>query len=249
MTNEVIQIERHIIDNQSIYVGKAPNGKYFKYRDYHTFLEYSDTVTMANALTIFENADNKGITIAFFRNPNVYFQFADTGDGKFAFQRDDLTHENARLFKIGSTAESNADISSFKNTFFDLTSVCDETGKTNKITNEIWTSLSNAFASLGADAQGYFANLTYTHGDTTPGSDEDLVDRYDYIVDKYNKDDFMLRKLAGTYESNFSNNKANTQVAFNNTNSANMIIVIAIISVTSLSLVLLICKKRSKVSK
>ncbi len=56
-------------------------------------------------------------------------------------------------------------------------------------------SLSNAFASLGADAQGYFANLTYTLGATSSGTDEDLVDRYDYIVTKKSKRELDVSSL------------------------------------------------------
>ena len=248
MLHETLTIERHTVNGQRIYVAKLSNGEYLVKADYpnKSFLRTSTSVSEKNALTILNNPYGNGVNIGFTHNGKVYdFSYEyDYGTG-FCFISQDYDYEYAKLYKIGPTAESSADISSFNDTFFDLTSVCDGTGQTNKITNEIWTSLSNAFASLGADAQGYFANLTYTHGATVSGTDEDLVDRYDYIVSKYSREDFIERGSANTLQNNAKQNY-HSIFETNENNMVTITLVIAIISSSAFLTVSLLRKRKQQ---
>ena len=65
-----------------------------------------------------------------------------------------------------------------------------------------WDAMANSFDALSDDAQAYLRNLSYNHGAEERDSLEDLIDRYDYILSKYDALDFMGRKTHGAYRQN-----------------------------------------------
>ncbi len=65
-----------------------------------------------------------------------------------------------------------------------------------------WDAMASSFAALSDDAQAYLRNLSYNHGAEERDSLEDLIDRYDYILSKYDALDFMGRKTHGAYRQN-----------------------------------------------
>lgn len=65
-----------------------------------------------------------------------------------------------------------------------------------------WDAMASSFDALSDDAQAYLRNLSYDHGAEERDSLEDLIDRYDYILSKYDALDFMGRKTHGAYRQN-----------------------------------------------
>ena len=65
-----------------------------------------------------------------------------------------------------------------------------------------WDAMASSFNALSDDAQAYLRNLSYNHGAEERDSLEDLIDRYDYILSKYDALDFMGRKTHGAYRQN-----------------------------------------------
>ena len=94
----------------------------------------------------------------------------------------------------------------------------------------------------------YFANLTYTHGAPASGTDEDLVDRYDYIVSKYSREDFIERGAANTLQNNAEQNY-HSILETNENNMVTITLVIAIISHSTLLTALLLKKENNTTNR
>ena len=75
----------------------------------------------------------------------------------------------------------------------------------NKIPSANWATIKSAYNSLSLDVKGYLGSLTYNHYHEDEGTFEDMIDRYDSILNMYSNDasfdDFMLRGLMGTRQS------------------------------------------------
>ena len=199
------------------------------------YLDYSDEATVNNAVTM----SNNSLVI------NGYYLSESYAKQKLIC----LTKEYSpmHLFKLSSSTSSvSSQVSDYISFFINRTEeVCkvEDGGDFEKITDDLWNELKVEFNKLGCDAQGLFASATYTHNAEEKYTKANIADRYDYIVSKYDKEDFMLRKLSNTYESHFSN--SSISMLFEGDNSIASILLIAITtSVSSLALVLLIRKKR-----
>ena len=95
------------------------------------------------------------------------------------------------------------ELESFRATFFNNTANFDATAQTKGIPSSNWNAIKQAYTGLKIDTKGYLASLTYTHDNVTAGSNEDMIDRYDSIINTYYNvdggfEDFMLRGRATT---------------------------------------------------
>ena len=252
----VIRVVRETISNEIVHYLKTTTGKYLSFNNYDTELLLTN---QPSSKVLFEpNGDiklqgNHGTyTLYFYSDPNnavsSHFEFSDTN------KHGETNYYPVYLYRRDMDNDLRSYIDAFKTLFFNTTSVCDASGVQNKITIEAWANLATNFNSTAPDVredlQGYFANLTYTHRSESLGYDEDVVDRYDYIISKYNLDDFMGRKIAGTYQNNFNPNANANGVAYINTiigndsNSGIIVIAIAAILVTSVIGFCFFTKKR-----
>ena len=101
------------------------------------------------------------------------------------------------------------------------------------MTENDWLLAKRAFEALGPDAQGYLANMTYNHNQEVSGSAANIVDRYDYIIAKYDFEDFMLRKLVNTYVNHYSGNSHVFNSLISNDNDSFMVLTVIVGVVSS----------------
>ena len=197
---------------------------------------------MSSATAVTFEKDYYGIRIISSQNK---YLCVDSEEIKFAVNSDS-SYGNAvylHQYELGEAFDTEVD--TFLTSFMEKTGVCDYDGATNNITSSIWATLNSEFSHLSLDAQGLFANTTYTHDQEAIGSIEDAADRYDYIVAKYSYTDFMNRKMAGTFEDNYNNS---VSPSINNivngvNNYAIIIVMIAVISISGLAIFLVLKKK------
>ena len=199
------------------------------------YVGYSDNATVENAVTIGVNS---------FKIGNYYL--ADSNalpSGKWiAFTLNN--YDGIRYFKLSeSTSHIVSQVSDFIKYFEAETKVCETEGGEDgeKIDNVLWGRIKAKYEEMSCDVQGIFTNTTYTHGSETEGTKANVADRYDYILDKYNKEDFMLRKLANTFESNFPH--SSLSLFFNEENNMVPVIVISVTFVGA-ALAIFIPKRR-----
>lgn len=153
------------------------------------------------------------------------------------------------LFKKVKNASDEA--ASFVTSFGNLThNACtlDGTSAPNMSAQD-WGAQASAFEALTADAQGYLANLTYYHNGETLGSAADIVDRYDYIVSKYNQyDDFMHRGDAGTLlDFHYVAPSERLNIFNKSIDNTSVVVIIAVtISITLIASLVIIKKKKKQ---
>ena len=242
LDESIIKIVRTKISDTYYYHAMNYLGKYlcigsdkpFSEKDEY-YLDYSDTATVSNAITITSNSLMIG---------DYYLNGEEGGMKLICFTK---VYEQMGLFKLSSSTSSVASqVNGFISYFESETLVCENADETenvfDKISDEFWGNIEEEFNKLSCDAQGIFASTTYTHNTETEGTKENVVDRYDYIISKYHKKDFMLRGLANTYENNFSSSSLKM---LNNKDTTVAIIVIAIsVTIIGTTLGLFILKKR-----
>ena len=255
--HHTFKIERKIADGNPYYFAKMANGKYLNYPDssYYFHIDLTDNTTKYNQVT-FNMSSLFPITIG--NGYSVFFK--DYGDDTRAFSVyesilsvEEDYNKPYSIYKYDETDEISAEIESFCEAFDDVTTdYCDYNASTSDITSLAanWSSLASAFSALSVDAQGYFASLTYTHDGETDDSPADIVDRYDYILSKYQTsnslEDFMFRQSNTSYQNNStSSNRITVIDSLNETNISMWIIVtISLVLITSLPVLLIIKKKR-----
>ena len=237
--NSVIKIVRTKIGNDYYYHAKNVSGQYLCLGNQvddknEYYIAYTDTATTSNSVSM----TNSYLSINGYRITNS--------------ERSKLVsftqyEDSSSFYKLSeSTTSITEEISSYVQFFINKTAVCsnpDEDEGFDKISNELWNELQTEFEKLSPDAQGIFANTSYTHNAESTETKENVVDRYDYILAKYNKADFMLRKLANTYIDNYSSNRQLSTISSQH-NSTLVIILVTISTISSLSLVILLKKKK-----
>ena len=197
-----IKIVRTEINGSYYYHAKNVNDKYLclgnqvDEKDEY-YIAYTDNATVNNAVTV---------TASSFKIGDYYINNS-TKTKLISFNK---YSDSTSLYKLNeNTGFVDKEVSDFINYFeTKTTNVCalpDEDPEFDKINDELWNEIKTEFEKLGPDAQGIFASTTYTHGTESLKTKENVVDRYDYILAKYNKGDFMLRRLVNTYTNNFSN--------------------------------------------
>ncbi len=146
------------------------------------------------------------------------------------------------IFKLMPKTDFYTELDTFKRTFFNKIQ-CESIGETN-FSSQDWLDTKDAFDDLTVDAQGYLANLTYTHNAEASGSLNDLVDRYDYILSKYPSTyvDYMNRREAAY--SDFYNNSQNIFNNRLNQQSGSIVIIVLAISLIMVASIIFIIKKR-----
>ena len=152
-----------------------------------------------------------------------------------------------QLFKKVTNLSSEA--SSFTTSFKSFTDgVCVADGSTTQSSLEVgWLNQKTAFDNLSADAQGYLANLTYYHNEEVAGSDEDVIDRYEYIVSKYDLDEFMNRREVQTFiGQSFDINNFSLLSDINNDPTAIIILVVSLLCVASFSVLVFVKRKKKQ---
>ena len=230
------------------------SGKYVvRTEDSIDFTYYEEDLTANDAVTIDEDLNiHIGDGILYFND----YPF-DVGPNPDESVR-------AKLYKkvIDYTAinqESTARFDSFISNFASVTgSNCDASGDTEtSLTTTQWNTLKSKFDDIandicGYDFQGYLANTTYVHNqEAGSNSVKDLMDRYDFILSRYQDskgyDDFIDRKLGNAYQSNYvtpSNDLINVNEQIHS-NETSMIVIAVMLTVSVASLtVLLVIKKR-----
>ena len=112
-----------------------------------------------------------------------------------------------RLQLLDNLPEYNA-YETFKGKFLKLTSKFDPLAFSKNVDRDDWNDLADDFDNLPLVVKGYLASMTYVHNEGATNSVEQMMDRYDSIVNTYyNKDggyiDFMSRglNLIGTLQT------------------------------------------------
>ena len=245
LDESIVRIVRTKIGNNYYYHAINYLGKYLcvsnesetngGYTDY--YVGYADDPSVENAVTITTNS---------FKIGNYYLADSNAMPSSkwICFIVDN--YDGIRYFKLSnSTSHIVSQVNEFITLFERETSVCENADEEDieKIDDALWGRIKAKYEELSCDAQGIFTNTTYTHGAEALETKENVVDRYDYILDKYNKEDFMLRRLVNTFESHFEQNSLLSSL----TNEDNIVLSIVIaICVTTISTALVIIIKRRK---
>ena len=203
------------------------------------YVDYSDDATTSNAVTI----TNDSLKIG------DYYLTEEEGSMRLiCFTK---SYVAMHFFKLDTTASAvSSQVSDFVQFFIDRTHICQDLdgGDFEKITDELWNDIKTEFNKLGCDAQGLFASATYTHNGEEEYSKANVADRYDYIVSKYDKEDFMLRKLSNTYVNSFSNNSLSPLLTVDNSGTTIILVVITISASTFAAVLFIRNKKRKQIN-
>lgn len=147
---------------------------------------------------------------------------------------------NSVVFSVGSSqlrvleiSVTYYDATSFANDFLSETSVCDASGKTNKITSDIWSSVKSKYNDrLFTEDQNTLKGAT---GDENGTVVEHAMKRYDIIATKYYSDDnFIGRTLL----------YANTAIIIFNSNNNSLLLFVTISSTLILVAFIYLRKKQ-----
>lgn len=239
--NNYYTIQRKTIDGVSYLFLVSKNGEYLTNINNGKDLPYlTDTLNVNDAISIDDDLyiirNNKKLV---YNNDSELFEFVNSVESN---------HSRIKLFKKICDYES--EVKSFVNGFDSYTnSHCDASGiNPTTIDSEGWSSQANAFNALSPDAQGYLANMEYIHNSEVSGSTADIIDRYDYIVSKYdNLSDFMNRKDANTIRdyTNQVEDINQSPLIEKNVNSITVVVIISLITLSTLiTFVLFIRKKK-----
>ena len=199
--------------------------------------EVFDSATDSNAMEVEYDANNHCAFLKLYNTSTYLVLFGET----FCFAN--TTENRVQLYKQELSSAEYESINTFVSNFHDATKVCIPDGKALNITTETWATQASAFNALTPGAQGYIAGTSYTHDQETYGSLKDIVDRYDYIISKYNQfNDFMSR----TNNTSYQNNVNSSSTIINGTTNHNTQVVIVATSLTGLTIILavMLLKKR-----
>ena len=146
------------------------------------------------------------------------------------------------MFKLMPKSSFYSELDTFKTLFFTKIQ-CVSDGQTN-FTIDNWLETKTAFEALSVDIQGYLANLTYIHNREESDSIGNMIDRYDYILSKYQNTyvDYMNRK-----EAAYHNFYLNSQNIFDNQSiqqNTNLIIIFITIGLLTFVPVAFFVKKK-----
>ena len=228
------QVKRVVIEGESkTYLYNSFADQYLSYNDENE-LCYVNESQLTNK-EVFSVIDNQPAL-----NGNMYIVF-----GAFGFTVSSNPNNAAKMFKLMPKSSFYSELDTFKTLFFKKIQ-CIADGQTN-FTQDNWLETKTAFDTLNVDIQGYLANLTYIHNGEESGSIGNMIDRYDYILSKYQNTyvDYMNRK-----EAAYHNFYLNSQNIFDNQSiqqNTNLIIIfIAIGLLTFVSVAFFIKKKKVK---
>ena len=214
------QVKRVVIAGESkTYLYNSVADQYISYNDGNELCYVSES-QLTNK-EVFSVIDNQPAL-----NGNMYIVF-----GAFGFTVSSNPDNAAKMFKLMPKSSFYSELDTFKTLFFNKIQ-CIADGQTN-FTQDNWLETKTAFDTLSVDIQGYLANLTYIHNGEESGSIGDMIDRYDYILSKYQNTyvDYMNRKEAAYH--NFylnSQNISDNQSIQQNTNLIIIFITIGLLT-------------------
>ncbi len=150
------------------------------------------------------------------------------------------------LYKYDLSNDVLNELNTFSEGFLNATMVCDPEGQVNNINSDIWNAQTNKFNALSEFAKAELINKTYTSGSTSGDIIARAIERYDYIVSKYQLNDFISRAAAGTLQPTGASqsNKLN-DIVISNSGITISIILVSAISITSLFVFVALKKKRT----
>ena len=232
-------------DDVKFVVEKNNNNLYLKnYNGQYLNMTSGIEFTSSKSYTITLKYDQGGIRIK--GEDDLYLNF-DTDSYKFSLGVKSIsTQEPVFLYKYDLSNDVLNELDEFSEGFLNATMVCDPHGLVNNITSDIWTTQTNKFQNLSNFAQAELINKTYSSGSTSGDVVSEAVQRYDYIVSKYQLTDFINRGTAGTLQSNGASQ--NNKLTHNNIYNSDMTILTILIGVTSiisLSALIVLKKKRT----
>lgn len=233
ITVSKFQVKRVIVNNVSnTYLYNPVSGQYVSYDESNeNALCYVSESELTNK-EVFSVIDSKPVL-----NSNMYIVLDGLG-----FVASNNASNATSMFKLMPKSDFYTELNGFKTTFFENIE-CNPQGG-HEFTNEDWLVTKEAFDALSVDAQGYLANLTYAHNLEEEGSIGQMIDKYDYILSKYEDSyvDYMNRKEAA-YVNYYSNNNSIFAARFIEQNS-NIIILIIVISAVIVAPIAFIIKKK-----
>lgn len=228
------QVKRVVIAGESkTYLYNSVADQYLSYNDENELCYVNES--QLTDKEVFSVIDNQPAL-----NGNMYIVFDAS-----SFTVSSNPNNAAKMFKLMPKSSFYSELDTFKTLFFDKIQ-CIADGQTN-FTQDNWLETKTAFDTLSVDIQGYLANLTYIHNGEESGSIGNMIDRYDYILSKYQNTyvDYMNRK-----EAAYHNFYLNSQNIFNNQSiqqNTNLIIIfIAIGLLTFVPIVFFAKKKKVK---
>ena len=208
------------------------------------YIDSTTEATVSNAVTLTATS----ISIGEYRITDSYVK-----SKYITFTRQ---YDSVSLYKLSNSTDSVAnEKTDFINYFVNKTAlVCELDGEIGeygdvadeyeKFTDEFWNDLKTEFNRMGPDAQAIFVNSSYTHNSEAINSVANVADRYDYILAKYNKEDFMLRKQASTYRDNFNVSELRNVSLFNAENNGAILVVVISLVAVSVTVGLFVFKKK-----
>ena len=250
-------ITRLRIDGTSYMFLQAGKNNKYVIRDGNEidFTDDVSSVTTASAITIDENCSvHMGDAI-------LYYAY-----NQFHLSSNPDASSRAKLYKrvVDYTefdSENTTRYTDFINSFASTSSAgCDVSGDSDTtITTAQWNTLKSKFDNVandiwGYDLQGYLANMTYIHNEEKgTNSVKDLIDRYDYILAKYqdttNFDDFIDRKINPAYQDNYHQpvNSGFIQGSSKPDSKTVTIVIFAISMTSTISLTALLVFKKKRI--
>ena len=228
---QVLKMSRAIYDNQSNYYLQVPGHGYLAYsQEGHLGISNERT---SNYLSLYKKGSNYDVRIYDSLSfKNIIFAL-DEGNERFAMS-ETLSVGAVSLYKLDMNDDIIASAATYIEPFHNATANCDPTGETKGITDADWAIAKEAFFTLSEDVQYYYATLEYT-GTEDGDTPEDVVHRYEIIVEKYGFEDFMKR-----YDINPNQNNLQPFSFFNDAGGIFLVILIGVAVVTATTVVLVV---------
>lgn len=156
--------------------------------------------------------------------------------GKFVLTSEEGNQfEVAKLYRLDVTLDVINEADTFRTEHFSYirNRVCDINGNTD--TNSLQSSWFRYkyYEILSPTTQYYFTHLVYTHNAHPTDSNESVVDCYDYVLSKYenlNLQDYMFRKVVGTYQPSWHERTQNGLNILFNSNDKGITITIFVVA-------------------
>ena len=220
---------------------KGSNYHFKAYNDKYLSLD-NNTMSVVTGSTPNILLDNTAGGLMIKNSSGKYLCYDFEREGSKYYLGEYNTSYKVILYKYDISSEDNDAMNEFVLNFANATNACDYNGVETEMEalEEAWEGFASEFNELNVDAQGILARTTYTHNAEEAGSLADIVDRYDYIYNKYNDAnpeiaDFMQRIYAKTMQNNYS---ASVIInPFTTSNGSVTTIVIAVVAISMVTLV------------
>lgn len=240
-----LKVERNLISGTSYYNVNIGNNKYL-HGSGNANISAENEASAKNSAS-FELV-NKSLTL---KINNFVLKFNNAADQmRFRFYSGTSTMKNVTLYKLVTTDSINNEVNNYASTFSTkINAICDINGVNTNVDrlNTAWGELASSFKGLSVDAQGIIASVSYTRNGEKSGSKEYVADKYDYIFSKYSDKltdgDFMTRQGLSVYQPSVVRTSF-FELNMNSDSSISVIVLIAIISISSIGGYLVIKRRK-----